>query len=144
MRLNTISSELAEKIMVAQPQQQRAAALVACRISMAQTSMTLTVATETLKALEANEQISEQTRATLRNLTDELDLRYFELMDGEATDFAAETTARQFFSQARAIASLAYASEGNFPMSVVEAVYEAALSTDDPHRVIDAVDAALL
>lgn len=68
----------------------------------------------------------------------------FKLMNGEATDFAAETTARQFFNQARAIASLAYASEGNFPMSVVEAVYEAALSTDDPHRVIDSVDAALL
>lgn len=140
MRLNTLSRSITEQLLAAQSGQQRAAALIACRMAIDNTSLKHVLVDEVLDVLQAEGKITDHVKAALSKLADELDNGYFDLANKTNSDSATEMAARQMFCQARAVTALRFACDDDIHISAAEAVYEAAMSTDDPSQVLDAVE----
>ncbi|MDO3617321.1 hypothetical protein Q3O97_15830 [Ralstonia pseudosolanacearum] len=138
-RLETIALHVAEQIRTASPEQQHAAAVLACRLALEATSFNEALTSQALLALVEHRALPDGQAVKLSKLAQELDDRYFDLQDLADSGPEQQQQALRFFGQARAVSALLLA-HGPDPLeAAMEAVYEATATMDDPATILDSV-----
>lgn len=134
-RLATLSAPLAEQILASSTQGRRAAALAACEFAVSRSGLNDSVVSESLATLRAGLTVPPEQRDRLAAAVEVYDERYFAAQ--EAADGGSGTAAQvlRAFAMARAVASLSFASSGDGPEPVAEAIYEATATTDAPEEL---------
>ena len=132
-RLRLLSPELDELMrrVDVDPRTQRRAAATACRLALASADVQDARAAAAMSLLDSEVPIGHEVWSELEVVRDNLDKRYLELHN------SSDKNALILFSQARAIASICYVLSGERDLWS-EAIYEAAMTMDDPSVVIAA------
>ena len=143
MRLETVDKELAARIRVATPSQQRAVSLIACQVALHEVRMDIKVVLLATEELRDKGVISHQQIAELNELVDQLDDAYFDLLVRTENEPDLMPEVMCFFKQARAVSALSFAGGTDSLSAAMEAIYEASIALDDATRVSDAVSLAL-
>lgn len=139
MRLETLDKELAARIRVAKPCQQRAASLIACQVALHEVQMDINIVLQATEELRIKGVISHQQIAELNELVDQLDDAYFDLLVRSEDEPDLMPEAMCFFRQARAVSALSFAGGTDSLSAAMESIYEASIALDDATRVSDAV-----
>jgi hypothetical protein len=143
MRLETLDKELAARIRVAKPCQQRAASLIACQVVLHEVQMDINIVLQATEELRVKGVISHQQIAELNELVDQLDDAYFDLLVRSEDEPDVMPEAMCFFRQARAVSALSFAGGTDSLSAAMESIYEASITLDDATRVSDAVNLVL-
>jgi hypothetical protein len=142
-RLETVSSDLVEKLRHSAASKQRAAALAACRFAVSKADVAQVAAAEALETIQKSGTLSGQQKAALDALVAQLDEEYFQLQEAAEEGRASTDDYLKVFGQARAVAALTFAG-GDDPFdAATEAIYEATATTDDQEELLTLVEAEL-
>ncbi|MBW3542015.1 MAG: hypothetical protein KY476_17235 [Planctomycetes bacterium] len=142
VRLETLALEVARHLRHLPEPELREIALAACDFALARTNFKAPIVTEARDRLARGESLSPESLAALERLATELDERYLELQD--ATDPAAPQSAvLRAFADARAAAALLHAFDPDALTAATEAVYEAAMTAENPSDLFAEIDPSL-
>jgi hypothetical protein len=142
-RLETISTELVEKLRRAPPAKQRKATLAACEFALSYAQVDNPLVEESLASLRAYGGLSPNQKAELEALAARLDDQYLDLRSAAEEGRAGANDYLPVFEKSLAVSALAFAgAEDPFEAST-EAMYEAAIATDKDEGLFAAVEAAL-
>ena len=141
-RLETMSSELFDRLRQTSDDKQRQAAIAACHFAQAHSNLQDPLFLETLQHLHNRQRFSSHEKSQIETLVSQLDEQYFRLyaIDEEKREAAdnrsnnereaAEKEYMKFFLQARAAACLLFAMDEDSFLASTEAIYEAAATTE--------------
>jgi uncharacterized protein YigA (DUF484 family) len=143
MRLETVAKELAAKLRLATPTQQRAASLVACQFALQAAPIEASIVSEALEQLRQQGELSQQRIAELSDLVAQLDEKYFDLQDKAKDNASLQAEMLRLFGQARAVSALSFAGGRDALAAAMEAIYEASATVDADSKIYEAVLLAL-
>ena len=138
-RLDSSAKQLADKLRVSAPKEQRAAALIACTLALLAADVNDSRVAEVLKDLKSSGRHLEKTRVFLEQLISQLDEKYFSLLAKAEANPRIKIDYLRWFSQARAVSALAFAGYEDSLMAALEAIYEASVTVDDATEIYEAV-----
>jgi hypothetical protein len=141
-RLETLSREFAERLEHLAPDEQRAVAAAACEFALGRTRVSDPAVDSGLHALRSGQAVALEDRNRIRSLLDRLDDKYFELQEAAEDGREAADCYEDVFAQARAMAALYYALDGDPLTAASEAVYEAAIAVGNAGELFAAIDFA--
>lgn len=134
-RLETLSPDLAAKIQRASAAKQRAASLAACEFAISHAKVEHPLVKRALERVRALGVFTPDEKAELEALAAQLDEEYFTLQEAAEEGRASTEDYMRVFSQARAVAALAFAGGEDASQAVTEAIYEAAATTDNKEEL---------
>lgn len=142
-RLESTFPELARAVEGASAAQRRDAALAASALAVEQTGLRNVAVDAALQELRSNRTVDDSRRSELHALVEELDEAYWSMQELVESGAAAGSDAVAAFRQARAAASVAFATETDARTAALEGLYEAVAAIDDVAVVARATAPAL-
>lgn len=142
-RLESLSPELARAVEDASAAQRHDAALAASALAVEQTGLRNVAVDAALQELRGNGTVDDSRRSELYALVEELDEAYWDTQELVESGSAAGSDALSAFRQARAAASVAFATETGARTAALEGLYEAVAALDDVAAVVRATASAL-
>lgn len=142
-RLESVSSELVQRLSQSAPAKQRAASLAASKFAASKTHLDHVAVKDALTTLQKDERLSAQQRASLDGLVAKLDDEYFQLQEAAEEGQASAGDYLRPFGQARAVAAILFADSDDPFEAATEAIYEASATTDAVDDLFGIVEAAI-
>ena len=143
-RIETLSSDLANRLRRATTAQRHAAALAACEFSIAHARIDDPVVADALRCLRAGDALARDRRIQIDSLAARLDEEYLNL---QVAAEAGKSSAPDYllrFAEARAVAALAFLCKEGGVDAEEDAIYEAAAAAlDDKQQLLAIVQSAL-
>lgn len=136
--LESLSSQFAQESFGRGIDWLRLASVRACEIALSKSGLDEPTVAAALDLLRSGSGVV--AAAGIQTIAHELDERYFDL--NELDDAASRSAALDAFSRARAASAVAFAAKGD-AQSILECIYEAAMTFDDPHAFIDMLSTRL-
>jgi hypothetical protein len=142
-RLESLSPDLATKLLSALPTSQRKACLVACGLAVERAKVEHPIVRESLQRLRDDQAFTNQEKAKLDALVAEMDDRYLTLQEAANPGSAPSADSLHSFATARAVAAVSFASKGDSE-ALMEAIYEAAAAVgDDKQELFSLIESAI-
>ena len=141
--LESVAINLAENLKQATPTQQRSAMIAACKLAYQNAQLESLVARNVLEQLAANKPFSKEQIIELEMLVEYLDNKYFSLQKNNQGNESSKHESLKFFTQARAISALLFATNLNTLIGANESIYEASMTLDDNSIIFQAAQEAM-
>ena len=139
MRLEIAEKDVAKKLRLANPTQQRAASLVACELALEAAAIENPDVLSAIEQLKRDKQLTKEVLSELNALAAQLDEEYFDLQDRSEDDPSIQVESLRLFGQARAVKALSFAGGEDSLVAAMEAIYEASATVDDGSKIFEAV-----
>jgi hypothetical protein len=140
IRLDSVSTTLADAFRKASPEQRRQAASAACELAVSSVGLVGQEIDAALITIRRGATAENSLRQQLEGLASQCDDEYLRLEEEGGESKKSESL--RSFSKARALSALAFALIDD-PKPLHEAIYEAIAATDDPSGVVRAAERAL-
>lgn len=140
LRLSTLAPDAVKRLRAMTEHQRRETVAAACDYALERTGLKSALLDSARERLHSHQPLSAEQRTALESLAADLDNRYFDLQESALEGTNGSDEAAHFFSQARAISALLFAFDSDSLTASTEALYEAAMSGDDPVQVLAQLD----
>jgi len=142
-RLQSISADLAARLQSASPAQQRAAMVTACEFALEHSGVKNATITMGIGELRRTGAISSGLCTDLQAIVERLDEDVFRAQEAVEAGYGSWDQYLAAYSRARCGAALSFAGLDDPLQAALEAIYEAAMTTDDPEEIISVLQSAL-
>jgi hypothetical protein len=142
-RLESISADLDAKLRSASPAQQRAAMLTACEFALKHSGVKNATIAKGIGELRRTGAISPGLCTDLQAIVEQLDEDAFRAQEAVEAGHGSWDEYLAAYSRARCGAALSFAGLADPLQAAVEAIYEAAMTSDDPEEIISVLQSAL-
>jgi hypothetical protein len=142
-RLDSISPDLVAILQRASPATQRRAALAACEFAVVHSGSKDATIAKALKALRQPGTDPQPARSEIQAIVQQLDAAAFRAQDLSESGQGSDEDYTKAFAKARCAAAVSFARLTDPLEAALEAVYEAAMTTDDPVEIIAVVQSVL-
>jgi len=138
-RLDSVAADLVAALREASEERQRAACLVACNFAIESSGVRSPVVQDAMRMLRSSRPLLPRYKVELDELVAQLDDEYLRLQERVEEGQSATDEYMKFFGQARAVAALSFAASDDAFQAAVEAIYEAAATTDEKDELFSEI-----
>jgi len=142
-RLQTLAPNVSDVLKNSSAAKQRAAAVAACQFAVLRTDIGDSIVQTALQSLITTGGLEPPLKADIEARVARLDREYFDLQDATESDRLVAEDSLKTFGQARAAAAILAASSEDPFEAASEAIYEAAVSVNDPEPLFSLIAVAL-
>ena len=142
-RLESISIDLVTRLRTASTAKQRAATLAACEFAVSRSGIRNATTDKAMSELRTTGTISPKTTAELQAIVEQLDDEAFHAQEASDVRQGSNEDYLAAFARARCGAAISLAGTADPLEAALEAIYEAAMTADEPEKIISVVQGAL-